>query len=105
VQDRPCMHELSELGCDRHVLRECSRCASRGTRVGARLCGSTGRRGFSSAGAVFSGLSGLAGSAISIRRKRREVECLAQAQWVGDGRTPEDQNECLALLRELQAPV
>ena len=34
-----------------------------------------------------------------------EAEALAHGQWVGDRRTPEDQNEWLVLLRELQAPV
>ena len=30
---------------------------------------------------------------------------LPHAQWVGDGRTPEGQDELSALLRQLQAPV
>jgi len=34
-----------------------------------------------------------------------DVAALAHAQWVGDGRTPEGQDEWPALLRELQAPI
>jgi ribulose-5-phosphate 4-epimerase/fuculose-1-phosphate aldolase len=34
-----------------------------------------------------------------------EVAALTHAQWVGDGRTPEGQDEWPALLRELQSPA
>jgi hypothetical protein len=34
-----------------------------------------------------------------------DVVALAHAQWVGDGRTPEGQDEWPALLRELPSPV
>jgi len=34
-----------------------------------------------------------------------EIAALAHAQWVGDGRTPEGQDEWPAFLRELPSPV
>ena len=34
-----------------------------------------------------------------------DASALAHAQWVGDGRTPEGQDEWPALLRELPSPV
>jgi len=34
-----------------------------------------------------------------------DASALAHAQWVGDGRTPEGQDEWPAFLRELPSPV
>jgi hypothetical protein len=47
----------------------------------------------------------LAANGGSVHCARPEVATLAHAQRVGDGRTPEGQDEWPAMLRELSSPV
>jgi len=47
----------------------------------------------------------LAANGGSVHCARPEVATLAHAQRVGDGRTPEGQDEWPAMLRELPSPV